>query len=249
MKRALLLSLVANAILGVMVLWPKVGSDNGTNRSAAGPPEVVSGEKQPADAIRWQSPGKNREESFRWSEIEASDYRKYVANLRGIGCPEQTVRDIITADVHSLYGKRRAQLAGVASTQATMEQLQIEETAVLQALLGRDPGASPESPVSPPRRFVRRQPTTISMPLALQQVDLAALDLSPAMLASIQDVRQRFADEMNGSGLAPSDPAYRVLWQKTQAACDELLQAMLGGERYIDYEVAVRIAAANADTN
>ena len=31
----------------------------------------------------------------------------YLANLRDIGCPEQTIRDIIIADVNALYAKRR----------------------------------------------------------------------------------------------------------------------------------------------
>src|SRR5260221_376450 len=50
------------------------------------------------------------EQPFRWSQIESPDYRVYVANLRGIGCPEQTVRDIIRADVGSLYAAKRKEL-------------------------------------------------------------------------------------------------------------------------------------------
>ena len=35
--------------------------------------------------------------SFRWSQLESSDYHQYMANLRGIGCPEETIRDLIIA--------------------------------------------------------------------------------------------------------------------------------------------------------
>ena len=31
-----------------------------------------------------------------WSQVEPSDYRQYIANLRAIGCPEQTIRDLVT---------------------------------------------------------------------------------------------------------------------------------------------------------
>src|SRR5437899_3128213 len=31
---------------------------------------------------------------FDWRQVESEDYRQYVANLRALGCPEQTVRDI-----------------------------------------------------------------------------------------------------------------------------------------------------------
>src|SRR6266540_412681 len=46
--------------------------------------------------------------SFHWSQIEASDYPTYIANLRAIGCPEETIRDIVTADVASLFQESTA---------------------------------------------------------------------------------------------------------------------------------------------
>lgn len=49
-----------------------------------------------------------RRQLFSWREIESSDYPTYIANLRNIGCPEQTIRDIIIADVNNLYARRRA---------------------------------------------------------------------------------------------------------------------------------------------
>lgn len=47
---------------------------------------------------------------FHWASVESDDYREYIANLREIGCPEETVRDIIIADVNKLYGGRIAAL-------------------------------------------------------------------------------------------------------------------------------------------
>jgi LysM domain len=49
-----------------------------------------------------------RRQIFSWQEIESDDYPAYIANLRDIGCPEQTIRDIIIADVNALYARRRA---------------------------------------------------------------------------------------------------------------------------------------------
>ena len=45
-----------------------------------------------------------------WREVESEDYRKYIANLRAINCPEETIRDIIIADVNKLFGSRRSQI-------------------------------------------------------------------------------------------------------------------------------------------
>jgi hypothetical protein len=44
--------------------------------------------------------------SFHWTEVESTDYRVYMANLRAIGCPEATIRDIIVADVNDLFRGR-----------------------------------------------------------------------------------------------------------------------------------------------
>jgi LysM repeat protein len=43
-----------------------------------------------------------------WQQIESADYATYVNNLRLVGCPEQTIRDIIIADVNSLFSRRRS---------------------------------------------------------------------------------------------------------------------------------------------
>ena len=49
-----------------------------------------------------------RRQFFSWDEVESSDYPTYIENLRQIGCPEQTIRDIIIADINALFAKRRA---------------------------------------------------------------------------------------------------------------------------------------------
>src|SRR5437667_5223168 len=49
-----------------------------------------------------------RRQFFSWGEVETADYPTYIANLRAIGVPEQTIRDIIIADVNALYARRRS---------------------------------------------------------------------------------------------------------------------------------------------
>jgi len=49
-----------------------------------------------------------RRQFFTWAEVESSDYRTFIANLRDIQCPEQTIRDIIIADVNGLYARKLA---------------------------------------------------------------------------------------------------------------------------------------------
>ena len=49
-----------------------------------------------------------RRQYFTWQDIESPDFATYVANLRQIGCPEQTIRDILIAEVNTLYSRKRA---------------------------------------------------------------------------------------------------------------------------------------------
>lgn len=48
--------------------------------------------------------------SFRWSQLEAADYKEYIARLRAFDVPEKVVRDIIIADVTKLFRPRFAAL-------------------------------------------------------------------------------------------------------------------------------------------
>jgi hypothetical protein len=44
--------------------------------------------------------------SFTWGQLESEDYRTYIARLRSIGCPEQTIHDILIADLDKLYSPK-----------------------------------------------------------------------------------------------------------------------------------------------
>src|SRR6516225_1861322 len=72
-----------------------------TNSAAA----IAEAEQQAA-----QSPSRTnvvvRRQFFSWREVESADYPTYIANLRDIGCPEQTIRDIIIADVNAMYSRK-----------------------------------------------------------------------------------------------------------------------------------------------
>jgi hypothetical protein len=96
-----------------------------------------------------------------WRQIECADYPTYIANLRAIGCPEQTIRDVVQADVNKLYNDRKAafyatakgpfefwvtddhpKLAPAQSTELAeqLAQCDREKHAVLGQLFGADPG-------------------------------------------------------------------------------------------------------------
>jgi len=69
--------------------------------------------KPPAQAVAVSAPPivqQAESQPFNWSQLESADYRTYIKNLRGIGCPEATLRAIVTEDVGALYRKRSREL-------------------------------------------------------------------------------------------------------------------------------------------
>lgn len=96
--------------------------------------------------------------ALNWAAIESTNYLVYINNLRNIGCPEETIRDIIITDIAKLYAKKRAALRaqyppppywqtgeawslGVDSNpelQAKLRELQNEQRALVKELLGVD---------------------------------------------------------------------------------------------------------------
>ncbi|GDY19049.1 hypothetical protein LBMAG56_03940 [Verrucomicrobiota bacterium] len=107
------LSVLLNiALLGaVAVLWQRpssapvptppapVAARGGTNAAATPRPRATTGTEPTLVPTHLD-----------WRELESEDYRKYISNLRAINCPEETIRDIIIADVNKMFGSRRSQI-------------------------------------------------------------------------------------------------------------------------------------------
>lgn len=106
------LSLALNALLLGFVIWlvcagprPEISADSSRSLNI----RLLRAKNQPAPA---PPPSETLPEAvevrepFDWAQLESSDYHEYVANLRAIGCPEPTVRDIISADVNDLFTPR-----------------------------------------------------------------------------------------------------------------------------------------------
>src|SRR5688572_4866079 len=49
---------------------------------------------------------------FRWRQLESEDYRTYIERLRSVGCPEETIRDIVISDLDKLMAPRLQAASG-----------------------------------------------------------------------------------------------------------------------------------------
>ncbi len=108
-RAILLVSLMLNAsLLGAWWLTTRppskrkeaVGSSVETKTPAASP----SGQRDTRVVTEIKT------DNFDWSKVESDDYRRYISNLRAVGCPEETIRDIIITDINKLYAGKIAAL-------------------------------------------------------------------------------------------------------------------------------------------
>ena len=166
---------------------------------------------------------------LRWSDLESTDYRQYIANLRAAGCPEQTVRDVVTADLRQVYLQRYRQIwtpvpvpywkRGTNQTPNTrqIEQLSAlrqEQADVLNDLLGVR--TSGQDLVDLVHHQVTRDEQQLSLfppdkrEAALQALKAAGLDTRESSIGSSadnMDQSQRFEEKLKvlASVLSPEE--------------------------------------------
>ena len=95
-----LVSLGVNIALGLAWLFQK-SHDAAQIAAATAASNAIAGAQSTTNYVARRVP-------FSWQAIESPDFATYVSNLRLVGCPEQTIRDIIIADVNGVFSRRRA---------------------------------------------------------------------------------------------------------------------------------------------
>jgi LysM repeat protein len=146
-KMLVFISLVLNAALGV-AWWQLYRSAQSVPGVSAEGPLMISNTGFRVTKTNLVL----RARDFTWRDLESTNYEFYVLNLRGIGCPEPTVRDIIVADVNQMYARKRQELSvstndfkwwrsepdpeEARALTARLEALEVERRRLLTRLLG-----------------------------------------------------------------------------------------------------------------
>jgi LysM repeat protein len=174
-----------------------------------------------------------RRQLFTWRDLESGDYATYIANLRGVGCPEQTIRDIIIADVNDLYARKRATEVVTTDQQwwrsepdpevveAAAEKaraLEDERRALLARLLGTNVETGEVASLPPPARpgIVLDGPVLGALPAGAKQ---AIQDIN---LRS-QERLETYLEAQKRAGRNPDPVAVAKLRQQTR---DELAHVL-----------------------
>jgi hypothetical protein len=143
---------------GAYLIWQQRSPNNGL--ADAAPPDQEIG--APGNAVSTElAPPKQIvtvTNEFRWRQLESEDYRMYIDRLRSIGCPEETIRDIVISDLDKLMAPRlqaangrRADLQfwhseeeelandrDLRDVRRTQREVDREKRAVIEELLGVD---------------------------------------------------------------------------------------------------------------
>ncbi|MDB6027763.1 MAG: hypothetical protein JWM68_3986 [Verrucomicrobiales bacterium] len=130
---------------------------------SSGKESAASNDKGLAASIpvrEFSSTNTDSSEEFAWQKLQAKDFRTYIDNLRTVDCPEETIRDVITAEVNKLYAKRLRNIHQSSQTehkywqsgrnnpfdakkyyeqQKQVRAIEKEKSALLVQLLGVDP--------------------------------------------------------------------------------------------------------------
>jgi hypothetical protein len=260
MKTALRISVGFNVVLLGAVIFVSLAG-----RKPAPVPTLIR--QSPPTAVAptaAQVPPRGEPPAFRWSQLDSPDYHVYVKNLRTAGCPEPTVRAIVTADADAVYRRFRLnleqklaefsggswsnQLASAAAQpalRAELQRLPDEESWLIADLLGLVPATNQMAAATPPAAppplpSAASQP--VALPLVFQNFDPVALNLNDEQRQVIASVRQNFLEQIGSSNLNTNDPAYLARWQEAQPAADNMLQGMLGGDVFIKFQMLQMLA-------
>jgi len=166
-----------------------------------------------------------------WRLIESPQYPIYIANLKAIGCPQETICDIIITDINKLYAQKARALHPAAKDnrfwmpdvsgddpryreyEKQLRQLEREKRDLVRALLGVDYQAE-----------MAKQSITFS------QTDRQLAFLPESKRLQLQELNERFAemeqeilDQAGGELTAEQKAKLRELRQQKRAALRELL--------------------------
>lgn len=100
-------SLIANAALGIYAFRKPTPAELPPVAKAPAEPAAAPKEKAAKARTITQTVTNTVARTFNWQAVESPDYKEYIANLRSVGCPEETIRDIILADVNKLYDQKK----------------------------------------------------------------------------------------------------------------------------------------------
>jgi len=236
----LLVSLLLNICLVIVALRQKPTRD-----------QQVSGADQPTRVIRAYSAPQTNSSSprFNWQSVEADDYQVYISNLRAIGCPDETIQDIVIADVCKLFEEKKRRLC------ATLPKIEYWKTSTRSASWTLENDAIETyvkltQPVDAERNALLR---TLGIDPSAHQLPASEIDSRELLLDFLPEDKRRkltrlyasFSDEAKALQANTTLENRAEAFQKYRIECDERIKQLLTPEEALEYDLRFS-ATANA---
>ncbi len=238
-KIPLVLSIALNIVLAAFLLRPQPAVEPTVTRDETVDSGIAGA--RPNSATR--SPSAETVTNtvvrqFNWETVESPDYREYIKNLRSIGVPEETIRDIIIADVNKLYAEKKKQARG------EPKKFEFWKTGNPMAAIMGDPETVKAV------RALEQEKNGVLTALGIEPNPMDALLMATAggnpmdtmfsflpeekrsQVVKIQTERQ--SKIMDGAKDAMSDPSAIL---KAQKEMENAIKAVLTPEEFLDYQL------------
>jgi hypothetical protein len=238
-KALLAASLLANAVLGYIAFRPAPPPTEAPPAPVSPTPTALVA--KPAVKVVESTVTNTLMRTFNWESVESPDYREYIANLRSVGCPDETIRDIILADVNKLYDQKKklvrgepkkfefwkatnpfAMAMGDTETMEKLRALDEEKRQVLRAL-----GIEPD---------FKTEVAAMMNPME------AMLDFLPdakktQLLKLMSDMQGKMAKAMDGGRPDPEESA------RAQKEMEAAIKGMLTPQEALDFDLRMSMTA------
>ncbi len=235
-KRFLVMSVAMNAVLAVLLLR------SGTEPQIS-PAITMTQPNALADQQPTNDPDMRRDDlrdgtagaTSSWTQVASEDHQVYIANLRALGCPEETIRDIIIADVNRLYREKTVQALGTAQKYEYWKPAnQFENPFFDKERMQRTAAMEAEK-----QALLSDLGIDMTQPTMAGGVDpmLAMLDFLPEskrvlLKKAMADTQSNFAKYADELAINPSATIAKI-----QRETEEAIQAVLTPEEYLDYQL------------
>jgi len=241
-KILLIVSVAANLLLVIYAFRPSPGPSNShplTENSSPAP--IQSLQKKAAVRLAERTVTNTLVKRFNWESVESPDYKEYIANLRAVGCPDETIRDIILADVGKLFDARKKQAQGArkkfqywkpgnpfmgmanAEVMEKNNALEEEKNAMI-----RDLGFEPD---------LKGAVAGMLNPLE-SMFDFLPEEKSVRVFKLMNDMQVKIAKSMENGG-SPDMTDYA----RAQKEMEQSLRSILSAEEFQDYELRMSMTA------
>ena len=90
----------------MLVQWVRSGSDPSDSQLLSAGFETKIDDATATGHSRSVLSTETEVAAFHWQQLDSPDFVTYVANLRRIGCPEATIRDIVDGELREIYAQR-----------------------------------------------------------------------------------------------------------------------------------------------